>query len=176
MAEHESEIARWACKMAEWLANSDPGDRAAARRMDNDGAPIFWRFVADKAIGTRQEVKWLRIMRLLALLTPASATKTVHEPGRYFGAVLADGGAAGARIERPVISEARLARLLASRGDARLDALERAVRSVARQRPTIDVPSLAWAVTKDDGRAIARAYYTRLARQTETAMEKSTDE
>ena len=126
------------------------------------GAPVFWRLVAQHGIAPHEEDQWRRITKLLALLTPASATESVHEAGRPLGAVLADGGEARGRLEKPVLSEQRLARLLAARGQARRDALERAVRALARNRPGVDVPSLAWAVLNDDARAIARAYYTRL--------------
>lgn len=44
----------------------------------------------------------------------------------------------------------------------RHDALERAVRMLARKHPQIDVPSLAWAYLNDDGQDIARHYYQRL--------------
>lgn len=167
-------VARRALSIAGALAHADPGERAAARRMGPEGAPVFWRFAAQHAIAPHEEEKWRRITKLLALLTPASATESVHEAGRQFGAVLADGGDARARLDTPALSEQRLARLLAARGTARLDALERAVRSLARNRPKVDVPSLAWAVLNDDTRAIARAYYTRLDRRADIAEKETT--
>ena len=66
------------------------------------------------------------------------------------------------RFEQPVVSEARLARLLAARGDLRLSALERAVRAICRETRALDAASLAWAVINPDGRQIARDYYRRL--------------
>jgi hypothetical protein len=88
--------------------------------------------------------------------------------------MLADGGDARARLDKPALSEQRLARLLAARGDARLDALERAVRALARHRPGVDVPSLAWAVLNEDPRALARAYYARLDRRADIAEKETT--
>ena len=162
------DVAGRARAIATALAHADPGERAAARRMGPEGAAVFWRIVARQAIAPYEEERWRRITKMLALLTPASATESVHETGRYFGAVLADGGDARARLEKPALSEQRLARLLAARGQKRLDALERAVRALARNRPKVDVPSLAWAVLNNESRALARAYYTRLDRRADS--------
>ena len=104
---------------------------------------------------------------MVALMTPASTTESIHEPGRRFGAVLADGGDPRADLRppaKPVFSERRLARLIASHGEARLDALERAVRMIARDRPRLDVISLARTVMGRDGNRLARDYYARLDR------------
>ena len=162
MSDNNGDVARRALGVAGELSHAGPGERAAARRMGAEGAAVFWRIVARHGISSHEEENWRRITKLLALLIPASATESVHETGRYFGAVLADGGDARARLGKPSLSEQRLARLLAARGQARLDALERAVRALARNRPRVDVPSLAWAVLKNDGRDIAREYYKRL--------------
>ena len=173
MSEND-EVARQALSIAGELAHTDPGERAAARRMGAEGAPVFWRMVARHGIAPQGEEKWRRIIKMLALLTPTSATESVHQSGRQFGAVLADGGDISARLAKPMLSEQRLARLLAARGTARLDALERAVRALARNRPKVDVPSLAWAVLNDDTRAIARAYYARLDRHADIAEKETT--
>lgn len=153
------------------LAVAGSGDRAETRRMGPEGSAFFWRMVARHGITRGEEEKWRHITQMLALLTPASATKTCNQDGRLLGAVLADGGAAEARLEKPDLSEQRLARLLAARGPARLEALERAIRALARQRPRIDVESLAWAVLRADGCDIARAYYARLDRRPEPKPE-----
>ena len=165
-------VAERSLAIATLLAHADQGERAAARRMGPEGAAVFWRIAARHGITPYEEEKWRRITKMLALLTPASATESVHETGRYFGAVLADGGDARPRLEKPALSEQRLARLLAARGQARLDTLERAVRALARNRPRVDVPSLAWAVLKDDGRDIAREYYKRLDRRVDLEKEE----
>lgn len=167
MADDSDDIARIALGIAGALGVADPGERAAARRMDGEGAPVFWRQVAELRIHPREEAAWLRFTRMVALLTPASATQSIHQPGRRLGAVLADGGDAGADLRgsgRPVFSEQRLARLLASRDAARLDALERAIRMIARNGPRLDVVSLARAVLGRDGNALARDYYARIDR------------
>lgn len=168
------EVARRALSIAAALAHADSGERAAARRMGPEGAPVFWRLAAQHRIPRHEEEKWCRITKLVALLTPASATESVHQAGRQFGAVLADGGDARAQLIKPALSEQRLARLLAARGTARLDALEQALRVMARNRPKVDVPSLAWVVLNDDTRAIARAYYARLDRRADIAEKETT--
>ena len=89
--------------------------------------------------------------------------------------MLADGGAETARLDKPALSEQRLAWLLAARGPARLDAIERAIHALARQQPCIRAPSLAWAVLREDGRDIARDYYARLDRRSEQKPEDTDD-
>lgn len=58
------------------------------------------------------------------------------------------------------LSEQRFARLLAARGPAREDALERAIRMIARKAPGVDVRELAQAILwpADTGH-LARRYY-----------------
>ncbi|WP_417248597.1 type I-E CRISPR-associated protein Cse2/CasB [Celeribacter sp.] len=157
-----------ALAIATALAHASSGEKAAARRMGTEGAPVFWRMAARFGMTPAEEPVWRAITKALALLTPASSTESIHENGRQFGAILADGGDARAHIEKPVLSEPRLARLLAARGTARHDALERAIRMLARKHPQIDVPSLAWAYLKQDGQGIARDYYQRLDQSART--------
>jgi CRISPR system Cascade subunit CasB len=170
MSEPVDQVARRACAIAAALAVAGPGERAAARRMGADGCPFFWRMAASQQIARNDEENWRLIVQLLALLTPSTATETRHLAGRRFGAVLADGGDDAARLAQPVLSEQRLARLLAARGAARQQAIERAVRAIARRQPLIDAPSLAWAVLS--GRDIARDYYARLDRRSDSSPEE----
>jgi len=142
-----------------WVAA--PGELAAVRRMKTDtGAPLFWRLAARHGWQGRGVADWAAITRMLALLTPTgerSRDDGLHDPGTPLGAVLYGDG------ERPVLSEARLARLLSTRGDQRRLALERAVRMLARHQPRFNLPDLAWAVLNPQGSArIARDYYARL--------------
>jgi len=167
MPDTENEVARRALKIAQELVRVGGGEKAAARRMAKEGAPVFWRMVSRLGIERNEEEKWRRITKALALLTPSGATESVHENGRKFGTVLADGGDAHSRLDKPFCSEQRLARLLAARGAARLDAMERVVRRMARGYQRIDVPSLAWAYLNEDARMIVRAYYRRLDRHHE---------
>jgi CRISPR type I-E-associated protein CasB/Cse2 len=143
--------------------------------MGSEGAPIYWRLAARLGIAPAQEEQWLRFARMVALLTPATATESVHERGRTLGTVLADGGKVNGALDAPAYSEARLARLLAARGTARLAALERAVRFLAKARIKVDVVSLAWATLNPDGRRIARDYYRRLDATTATHEENTHD-
>ncbi|WP_417523908.1 type I-E CRISPR-associated protein Cse2/CasB [Marinovum sp.] len=162
MSERDTTVGKRALEIASALFHASSGEKAAARRMGPEGAPIFWRMAAASHMTPGEEPAWRAITKALALLTPANATEGIHADGRKFGAVLADGGDAQANLEKPVFSELRLARLLAVRSAARHDALERAVRMLARKHPQIDVPSLAWAYLNDNGQEIARHYYRRL--------------
>jgi CRISPR system Cascade subunit CasB len=161
----ETTVEHRAREIAKAIAAAGPGERADARRMDGGGSPLFWRLHARLGMTQHDEDRWLRLTRMLALLTPTAEPRSIHEPGRRLGAVFADGGAAYARLEKPVVSEQRFARLLAARGKARLDALERTIRMIARARPKLDVTDLAWAVLREDSGNLARDYYSRLDRQ-----------
>ena len=174
MTQHESDyVARAALSVAGTLWRAEPGDLAALRRMaDDTGAPLFWRLAARHGWRGRALIDWAAITRMLALLTPTGERpeeQSLHDPRRSLGAVLCDGGARDWSGTRPMLSEARLARLLAARGDQRRLALERAVRMLARNRPRFNLPDLAWAVLNPQGGArIARDYYARLDRATTT--------
>lgn len=153
MSKPESETARRALAIATALAAADPGDKAGARRMGPAGSALFWRQVARLGIPHGQEVDWWLFTRLVALMTPASRDKSIHDPGRPLGAALAEAG----------LSEQRFARLLAARGPARADALERAVRMIARKGGDLDVTDLARAIHwPDDASRLARSYYHQL--------------
>ena len=153
----------------------DPGPLAELRRMEADiAAPAFWRLAArhPECIGARP-AEWVDIIRILAILTPKGAPENrpaLHDAGRALGAVLCDGGDPGWSGDRPALSERRLAQLLAARGPARVVALTRAARALARSRPPqagMDVRGIAWAILHPTGTArIAEHYYRRLDRST----------
>ncbi len=153
MSKPESGTARRAVAIAAALASADPGDKAEARRMGNAGSALFWRQVARLGITQRQEGDWMLYTRLVALMTPASRDTSIHDPDRTIGSALADAG----------LSEARFARLLAARGPARDDAIERAIRMLARKGGGLDVVDLARAILwPDDTGRLARSYYHQL--------------
>ena len=181
MSQAENSIGHVAIKVANFLSKAQPGELAELRRMKTE-ARLFWRLSALHDRIARQPEKWAAIVRMLALLTPTGAPETkqsVHDDKRSLGAVLCDGGETGP-IDRPLLSESRLARLLAARGVARLDALERAVRMLARKRVKLNAAELAWAVISPDEHAtnlIAKAYYKRLDTTVkDQATEESKDE
>lgn len=150
MSQPENETARRALSIAAAIAAADPGEKADARRMGPGGSALFWRQVARLGIPQGQEAKWILFTRLVALMTPASRDKSIHDAGRPLGAAMAEAG----------LSEQRFARLLAARGAARDDALERTVRMMARKLPGVDVGDLARAVLwPDDASHLARRYY-----------------
>lgn len=161
MVEVVDPIARRSLALAHAIAAASPGEKAAARRMGAEGAPVFWRQVARLNIRPHEEAAWLRIVRLIALLTPSSIETTIHDKGRFFGAVLAAEG----------FSEQRLARLLAVRGSVRDEALERAIRMISRSRPRLDVVDLARFALGRDINAVARAYYHELDRKSTEAAD-----
>lgn len=149
----------------------DPGPLADLRRMEAGiAAPAFWRLAArhPDSIGART-AEWVDIIRILAILTPKGAPENrpdLHDASRALGAVLCDGGDPDWSGDRPVMSERRLAQLLAARGAARVVALTRAARVLARSRPPqagLDVRGIAWAILHPTGTArIAEQYYRRL--------------
>lgn len=150
MPEDKDELARRALAIAAALAVADPGEKAEARRMADHGAPVFWRQVARLDIPRWQEPGWRQFTRLVALLTPASRDRSIHDGQRPLGAALAEAD----------FSEQRLARLLAARGPARDEALERAIRMIARSAPGLDVVDLARAIFwPEDASHLARSYY-----------------
>lgn len=148
----EGDLARRALSIAEALAHASPGEKAAARRMGPSGAPVFWRQVARLGIKPQEEARWLAFTRAVALLTPATRETSIHGPLKL-----------GAALARAGFSEQRLARLLAARGPARDEALERAIRMLSRKVDMLDLPDLARALFwPEDGQRLARAYYTEL--------------
>jgi CRISPR system Cascade subunit CasB len=150
MSKPESETAHRALAIAAALAAANPGDKAEARRMGIAGSSLFWRQMARLGIPVGQEADWLLFTRLVALMTPASRNTSIHNSDRALGAALADAG----------LSEARLARFLAARGQSRHDALERAIRMMARKGGGLDVTDLARAILwPDDTSRLARSYY-----------------
>lgn len=181
MTQHEGEsVGRMALSVAGTLWRAEPGELAAVRRMKDDiGAPLFWRLAARHGWQGHALTDWAAIARMLALLTPTGERpkdRGLHDPSHRLGAVLCDGGARDWSGPRPMLSEARLARLLAARGDQRRTALERAVRMLARGHPQFDLSDLAWAVLNPHGGArIAQDYYARLDHASATEKDTAND-
>ena len=175
-----------ALEAARWLTRLAPGALAELRRMDTKrAAPVFWRLAAryPLSIGRREE-PWVHIVCVLALLTPKgnpvhTEKPPLHNPKRALGAVLCDGGDPAwpdprQRVPRSVLSELRLAKLLASRGAQRPALLRRAARSLASSMQPgsgINVVDIAYALLHPENtEGIARAYYARLDTATRTAQ------
>ncbi len=149
----ETETTRQALAITQALAVASPGEKAEARRMGPQGGAFFWRQVARLDLSRAQETPWCHFTHLVALLTPAGRTTSIHNPHRPLGAALAEAG----------LSEQRFARLLASRGAARAATLERAVRMVARKGAEFDVRTLAWIVLRPEKTGdLAREYYKQI--------------
>ncbi len=164
---------------ARMLQGLDPGQLAQLRRMDGGtGAAGFWRLAAQhpETVGREQEL-WMAIIQIVAILTPKGDPASrweLHDPRRRLGAVLCDGGDPGwpgTASPRPIVSEPRLGRLIASRGKQRAVLLTRAARAIARTRLArtgINVVDIAWTLLDPDSRystqRLAEPYYRRLDR------------
>lgn len=175
-------VAKAALAIACALRRASSGELAAMRRMrDETGAPLFWRLSARYEEIDRWPDAWIPIARMLALLTPTGqpeARPELHDPKRPLGAVLCDGGDRTFNDpNKKMLSEERLARLLAAHGKARRVALERAFRMLANRRPPgplVNVPDIAWAVLNPKPGNIAKDYYARLDR-VDTARHEETN-
>ena len=148
------------------LRHMSPGALARLRRMPDDGAaPEFLR------LGVPDRPDWVSIVRILAILTDRGAPENravLHDAARPWGQVLCDGGDPrwrGEPHDRPLLSEQRLAQLLAARGNARRVLMTRAARAVAaRHGPGLqaNVADIAWSILAPDNAAIlAKPYYRR---------------
>ena len=183
---------------AEKLQHLDPGPLAELRRMDREtGAPAFWRLVAKHpaTIGRQdKQEQWMEIIRILAILTPKGRRQQsvvgsgedpdlrehLHNPRRRLGAVLCDGGdpdpswpREGGTV-RPMLSESRLAKLIAARGQQRSILLKHAAQMILRSRQDIgiNVADIALVLLQPaDGRRLAEPYYRRLDRAELAAKE-----
>ena len=183
MSQAENGVGHVAITVAKRLSKAQPGELAELRRMKaKTGARLFWQLAAQHDEIANRPDEWAVIIRMLALLTPTGAPETkqgVHDRKRPLGAVLCDGGELNGLIDRPLLSEIRLARLLAARNGSRLDALERAVRMLARKQVKLDTVELAWAVIAPENATarIAKSYYKRLdTTEKDKATEESKDD
>ena len=181
---------------AAMLQHLGPGPLAELRRMDPEtGAPAFWRLAArhPDTIGQRgRQEQWMEIIRILAILTPkgerrrsvpaaggnSEVHEPLHDPRRRFGAVLCDGGDPSWPGEggtpRPVLSELRLAKLMAARGPQRAVLLKHAAQMILRSRQDIgvSVSDIALVLLRPaDGRRLAEPYYLRLDRAEQAVRE-----
>lgn len=177
------------------LSRLKPGPLAELRRMkpDGPGTPDFWRLAAELDLHQGRIDAWMRIVRIMAILTDKGAPETripLHDPKRPLGRVLADGGdiewrpPPGEKDPSPVLSEARFARFVALTPDRRGEALERIARALARtRRPGHGVNCRDIAALLIDGdspdhvRKLARDFYNRLdgaKRQDENGQDEGT--
>ena len=175
-------------KIGSTLAGLEPGALADLRREAGEAAAprpaYFWRLAARHEAIRHNEDSWLRIIRIMAILTDQGAPEgkpSPHAPKsaannwRGLGAALCDGGdrqwGAGQLDPRPMLSQLRFARLLAATGNMRADLMERAARALAAKKSPgggLDCIDLAHFLLRPDdpepGRSLARSYYARLDR------------
>lgn len=177
MPNPEHPVDKTAVAAAQILQKLDPGGLAEVRRMEPEtAAPGFWRLVARYPDTINQGYEqWVAIVRILAILTPKgdpSVREPLHNAQRRLGAVLCDGGDPEwppSIDSRPMLSERRLAQLMAARGSQKNVLLERAARALARTRRPgsgINVCEIAWTLLDSGsggtGRRLAEPYYRRL--------------
>ncbi len=155
------------------LRHLGTGEMAALRRLDEaTAAPAFWRLAARHEALAAAPDRWAPIVRALALLTPKGPPENrpaLHHAAKRLGAALCDGcdpAWPGETQARPLVSERRLAQLLAARGLQRTVLLTRAIRALAARRDPnhgLHTGDLAWAFLRaEDPGAIAGPYYRRL--------------
>lgn len=154
------------------------GEMAALRRLDGNAAvPAYWRLAARHDILHADREAWAPIVQALAILTPKGQPENrrdLHDSKRKLGMAFCDGGTldwpgglAPGTSPRPMISEQRLAQLLAARGSQRSVLMLRAVRALAASRDAavgVDVGDLAWRFLDPDPEKLAAHYYARLDR------------
>ena len=159
--------------VAAQLKHLDPGALATLRRMDDDGAvPAYWRLAASRVPLSDRPERWAPIVRALAILTPKGAPENrpdLHDKTRPLGETLCDGGNPDwPGAPRPMLSERRLAQLMAARGKQRAVLLTRAIRALAASKPSgagLRVPDIAWAFLNPEcSEMLAAPYYRRLDR------------
>jgi CRISPR system Cascade subunit CasB len=164
------------------------GDLAELRRMNGPVEPsAYWRLAAECGFLEDDPQRWAPVIRILAMLTPKGERRPsdrLHNPMHRLGAVLADGGDPnwqGGADSRPFLSEARLARFLATPADQRAEALTGVARALASSRDRsagvdcVEIANLLLASdTTEALQKIAQSYYARLdaarARSEETTQ------
>jgi CRISPR system Cascade subunit CasB len=163
--------------LSDELLRLDAGDLAELRRFEpGDAGPLaYWRLAVKCGFLDDPPERWGPLVRILAILTPKGEKRArgrLHDPKRSLGAVLCDGGNptwAGGGEARPMLSEARLMRLLATPAAQRADAVRRIARMLAASREPgtgLNAVELAALLLSNDAEAemrrIAREFYRRL--------------
>ncbi|MFZ1107584.1 MAG: type I-E CRISPR-associated protein Cse2/CasB [Rhodomicrobium sp.] len=166
------------------LPTVSTGDRARLRReavgRKGVGSPGLWRLLVGlgfKIEKTSEEKieKWATVMQAMAILTPRPAHDgTLFEPhsgddSRAFGRALCDGGNLAWDPKkpdaRPVVSELRLAKMLAAKGKLRRELVIRAAKIIAKSGAPVNCIDIAGFVLDEDqewpANAIAKSYYAR---------------
>jgi len=159
------------------LLHLHTGSLAELRRMETGGpGPLaYWRLAAECGFIDSPTDRWMPIVQILAILTPKGNrqdTDRLHDPTRWLGEVLCDGGKPGwpeGKEPRPFLSETRLARLLAAFTERRAEAFMRIARMLVANRDRtsgLDCREIAalllFSDARDNPQKIARAYYRRL--------------
>ena len=174
-------------QIADTMSRLPPGPLAALRRMDpaGPGTAAFWQLASRGGLLDAEPEPWMRLVRIMAILVPPGEPgqrPPLHNPKRGLGTVLCDGGDPGwpeTGQSQPVVSETRLAHLLAQRPEQRRRTLERVARMLAQPpglKAGVNCTDLAVLVlTRNNGNQLARlaqSYYRRL----DSARRKNTEQ
>lgn len=152
-------------RIADDLPDAGTGERAELRRLkpDDPGGPAFWRIVV-----TRLEPDHLpgggparddALRRWAVILRAVAELDGLHNPGRRFGAALAEAG----------VSELRLTKLLRASGEPLFDQVRTVTHQLATAATPVDLTGVALLV-RSDGRpneqavrqTIANDYYMQI--------------
>lgn len=157
----------WMRSIAGQIQYLSTGDRAALRRMELTRSPaasgvVIKLLMRAQVPASRQRddfVRW-RLMAHVAAMLSGTAALPAHAEGRAFGSALAEAD----------ISENRVLRLLATRGDALYDQVRRAARVLSNGRKPVNLWAIYHLVGDHAGKAeaarlrIAQDYYAAKAR------------
>ena len=171
-----TDIGRKIAKLAGAIGRLEPGPAAALRRqpMDGSGSAAFWHLLVKCGIeppGKRMERRWATVIQSIAILTPKGRDnrRSAHDARNPMGSALKAAG----------ISELRLARLLAARGQMRRDLVVRTCRRLAaKEAIRFDLGTLARFVLfehESQARWIARYYYTNPGRTANSPDKENPD-
>ncbi len=157
------------------ISRLDPGSAAALRRdpLAGSGAAPFWDLLARNSIDETGEgfKRWAALIQAIAILTPKG--RDADKSWAHDGAV-----PMGEALQQSGISELRLARLLAAKGEMRRDLMIRTCRRLAAGGPIrFDLRTLARFVLyehESQDQLVARKYYTRAARAAKSLKEERT--
>jgi CRISPR system Cascade subunit CasB len=152
------------------------------------GTPAFWRVAVALDFPQNELDVWMRIVKMLAILTPRGnrgSSVRLHDPAVALGTTFCDGGNPGwpppGSNPAPRLSEPRLARFLALAPNQRGESLERIVRMLTSSRDSgrgiccTEIAHLLLDPADEQPlKNVAYAYYARLDRATRHPNQEGT--
>ena len=131
-------------QIAAELGDAGTGDLAELRRLkpEDPGGPAFWRIVVirlDPELPAGGEIRETALRRWAVILRAVAELNGLHNPGRRFGAALAEAG----------VSELRLNKLLRASGESLFDQVRTVTHQLATAAAPVDLTGLARLVMSD---------------------------